>query len=129
MKNNNLKSLYKALFILAIIETLLFFFPGNILSPVVFIIVLKIISQFRYYNFEGTIPKGLKFLLIGSIIHFISFLILGYASILIAIKGFHSNAFYLLRTLENIFIILVVFSVILLSSGCIFTYKEYKNIK
>ncbi len=79
MKNNNLKSLYKALFILAIIETLLFFFPGNILSPVVFIIVLKIISQFRYYNFEGTIPKGLKFLLIGSIIHFISFLILGYA--------------------------------------------------
>ena len=126
MKNNSLKSAYRILFILGIIETILIFFPGNLLAAAVFITALKVNAKSKKYNSNFHTSKGIKFLLAGSIIHFISFIILLSSALILIINGAHSSAFYLLRTLGDILCILIFFSFILLIPGCIFTYREYK---
>ena len=132
MENNNVKSLYLTLFILSIIETVFLILPILCLLAIFFDIAIFIIITILKTRFpKGTLPSGLKFLLISCIIHFISAVLSGISTVLgfiIAYEAGYAFSNLVLLPLNIVYILGLIASLVLMIISCIKIYKEYTAI-
>ena len=132
MENNNVKSLYLTLFILSIIETVFLILPILCLLAIFFDIAIFIIIMILKTRFpKGTLPSGLKFLLISCIIHFISAVLSGISTVLgfiIAYEAGYAFSNLVLLPLNIVYILVLIASLVLMIISCIKIYKEYTAI-
>ena len=132
MENNNVKSLYLTLFILSIIETVFLILPILCLLAIFFDIAIFIIIMILKTRFpKGTLPSGLKFLLISCIIHFISAVLSGISTVLgfiIAYEAGYAFSNLVLLPLNIVYILGLIASLVLMIISCIKIYKEYTAI-
>ena len=132
MENNNVKSLYLTLFILSIIETVFLILPILCLLAIFFDIAIFIIIMILKTRFpKGTLPSGLKFLLISCIIHFISAVLSGISTVLgfiIAYEAGYAFSNLVLLPLNIVYILVLIASLVMMIISCIKIYKEYTAI-
>ena len=135
MENNNIKSLYLALFILSIVNTvfsalLITFSIGLFIDIAIFIIIIAVLRP--KLPWDEPIPIGLKLLLITSIIHFFDSILASGITILRNIMrdelGYQNTA-HILLPINLIIVLLVIVSLVMLIISSIFVYKEYSTIK
>ena len=132
--NNNLKSLYLALFVLtlinAVFSTLFITFSlGAFLDIAIFIIIIVVLHP----KLSKTVPMpfGLKLLLISCIIHFTAVIIFTVSTILNNIIAYEIGRRYsnrLFIPLNLLGISLAIASIVLLIISCVKVYKEYGAI-
>ena len=133
MENNSVKSLYLALFILSIIETVFLILPILCLFAIFFDIAIFIIIMILKTKFpkDTALPSGLKFLLISCIIHFISAVLSGISTVLgfiIAYEAGYAFSNLVLLPLNIVYILGLIASLVLMIISCIKIYKEYTAI-
>ena len=121
--NNNLKSMYFTLFILTLIETVLFLFLGNLIAIATFIIALILRSKMQ----SGTqMPFGIKLVIISTVLHFL----VGFFSVFILILSDladYSDGLLIFAGFSSlIFMIFSLAVFVMLIISCVQIYSEYK---
>ena len=126
-KSNNLKSTYYTLFLLTLIETVLYIFMGNFVAVATFVIALILRSNLP----KGTrTPLGIKLIITCSVLHFLfTFFSLFIVAIVdIADTSYSLEILIFSLTLCIVFIIYLIATFVLLIISCVQLHAEYKAI-
>lgn len=122
---SDLKSMYFVLFILLLIETVLFILLGNIMAVATFIIALILRSKLP----KGTrTPSGIKLAIISTVLHFLSNFFSVFILILAELPEYSDGLLIFSGICSLIFIIYLIATFVLLIISCVQIYSEYKAI-